>query len=66
MIKVLIKLNSMTNIIVNMNNEQLKQFKRNKQIFTWLTLNNYTNDLKDEIEINVNNITSIVYQPNHK
>lgn len=63
MFKVLIKLNSMTNIIVNMNDEQLKQFKTNKQIFTWLTLNKYTDDLKDETEININNITSIVYQP---
>ena len=66
MFRVLIKLNSMTNIIVNMNNDQLKQFKTNKQIYTWLTLNKYTDDLKDETEINVNNISAIVYQPIHK
>ena len=66
MFKVIIKLNSMTNIIVKMNDEQLKQFKTNKQIFTWLTLNKYTDDLKDETEININNITSIVYQSINK
>ena len=66
MFKVLIKLNCTTNIIVNMKNEQLQEFKKNKQALTWLTLNKYTDDLKDETEINVNNITAIVYQPNHK
>jgi hypothetical protein len=53
-------------IIINMNNEQLNQFQTNKQLFTWLTLNNYTDDLKDETEINANNITAIVYQSIHK
>ena len=59
---VLIKLNSMTNIVVNMNDDQLKQFKTDLQLYTWLTLNDYTDDLKDVTQINVNNITSIVYQ----
>ena len=62
MYNVTIILNNVKPIIVNMNNEQLKQFKTNKQIFTWLTLNKYTDDLKDETEINVNNISAIVYQ----
>lgn len=66
MYKVTIVMNNMKPIIVNMNDEQLKQFKTNKQIFTWLTLNKYTDDLKDETEININNITSIVYQSIHK
>lgn len=62
MIKVTIKLNNMTNITVNMNHSQLKEFKTNKQIFTWLTLNKYTDDLEEEMEINVNNISSIHYK----
>lgn len=66
MFLVIIKFNNNTNIIVNMNDEQLKQFKTNKQIYTWLTLNKYTDSLKDETEINVNNITTIVYQSIHK
>lgn len=66
MYKVTIVMNNMKPIIVNMNDEQLKQFNTNKQIFTWLTLNKYTDDLKDETEININNITSIVYQLIHK
>ena len=66
MVKVLIKLNSMTNILVNMNDEQLVQFKKNVHFFTWLTLNKYTDDLKDETEINVNNISAIVYQSINK
>lgn len=66
MYKVTIVMNNMKPIIVNMNDEQLKQFKTNKQLFTWLTLNKYSDDYKDEIEINVNNISAIVYQPIHK
>ncbi len=66
MYKVTIVLNNMKPIIINMNNEQLNQFQTNKQLFTWLTLNNYTDDLKDETEINANNITAIVYQSIHK
>ena len=31
-----------------------------------IVLNKYTDDLKDETEINVNNISAIVYQPNPK
>ena len=66
MFLVTIKFNNRTNLIVNMNDEQLNQFKTNKQIYTWLTLNKYTDSLKDETEINTNNITTIVYQPNPK
>ena len=63
MIKVVIKLNNMSNIIVKMSNLQLKQFKAEVELNTWITLNKYTDDLKDETEINVNNISVIVYQP---
>lgn len=66
MYNVLIKLNSMSNIIVKMSNLQLKQFKAEVELNTWITLNKYTDDLKDETEINVNNISVIVYQPIHK
>lgn len=66
MFNVLIKLNSMSNIIVKMSNLQLKQFKADTELNTWITLNKYTDDLKDETEINVNNISVIVYQPTHK
>lgn len=66
MFKVLIKLNNLTNIVVEMSDLQLQEFNKNKQFFTWLTLNNYTDDLEDETEINVKNISVIVYQPIHK
>lgn len=62
MFKVTIVLNNMKPIIVNMNNLQFKEFQTNKQLFTWLTLNKYTDDLKAEIEINVNNISLIHYK----
>lgn len=66
MYKVTIVMNNMNPIIVNMNNLQYKEFRTNKQIYTWLRLNKYTDDLKDETEINVNNISAIVYQSNTK
>ena len=66
MYKVTIVLNNMDPIIVNMNNLQFKDFRTNKQFFTWLTLNKYTDDLKDETEVNVNNISAIVYQSIYK
>ena len=62
MFKVTIVLNNMKPIIVNMNNLQFKEFQTNKQLFTWLTLNKYSDDLKAEIEINVNNISLIHYK----
>lgn len=62
MYKVIIILNNVKPIIVNMNNEQFKDFRTNKQLFTWLTLNKYTDDLIGEIEINVNNISLIHYK----
>lgn len=61
MIKVTIKLNNMTNLTLTMNHSQFKEFRTNKQLFTWLTLNKYTDDLEEEMEINVNNISSIHY-----
>lgn len=66
MYKVTIVMNNMKPIIVNMNNLQFKEFRTNKQLFTWLTLNKYSDDYKDEIEINVNNISAIVYESIHK
>lgn len=66
MYKVTIVMNNMKPIIVNMNDLQFKEFRINKQLFTWLTLNKYSDDYKDEIEINVNNISAIVYQSIHK
>ena len=65
MYKVVIKLNSLSNIIVNMNFTQFRHFQGDKLKYTWLTLNNYTDDLKDTVEINVNNISAIVYQLIH-
>lgn len=62
MINVVIKLNNMSNIIVKMSNLQLKQFKAEVELNTWIALNKYTDDLKDETDINVNNISVIVYQ----
>jgi len=61
MIKVTIKLNNMTNLTLTMDHSQFKEFRTNKQLFTWLTLNKYTDDLEEEMEINVNNISSIHY-----
>ena len=62
MYKVVIKLNNMTNISVNMNYLQFKEFNTNIQLFTWLTLNNYTDDLDNEVVINVKNISAILYK----
>lgn len=61
-IKVKIKLNNGSIIIVYMDTTDYKKFRINKQIFTWLTLNNYTDDLDELIEINVDNISSIHYE----
>lgn len=62
MIKVTIKLNNNTNITVNMNYSQFKYFRKDIQLFTWLTLNKYTDDLKLEVIINVNNISLFYYK----
>lgn len=66
MYKVTIVLNNMKPIIVNMNLTQIRHFQGDKLKYTWLTLNNYTDNLKDTVEINVNNISTIVYQLNPK